>query len=330
MTSSGGTSSATSPIDSVPSASTMPLLCRLNSATSLQLLHRVGGEHRQRHQQRGDLVGALDRAGADVHRHAGDERLLRQRVALHQVVAQRRRVTAASTTSLTFVPNASLIALMSAKSTFVKAASRDAGQPAVDVVDVRRRERQRHRRALRDGAADHAAHLPEPLRRAGDHLHATHRPARRVQRRPARRATTADGAALGSRRGRRLDLAALGPEVEQVRHHVGAGRAVQRRVVHLRDQRDLAGREPLDEPQLPQRPAAVEQLGADLADQRAERVQVARRRQRDAVQVRVEVDVGVVDPVRVVHVQRHLHEPPLERRQQVDAAPRAPCGTARS
>src|SRR5206468_2427754 len=46
---------------------------------------------------------------------------------------------------------------------------------------------------------------------------------------------------------------------------------------------------------------------------------VARPWQRELPHVEVEVEVGVVDPVRVVEAERHLGEPPAERGQQRQA-----------
>ena len=51
-----------------------------------------------------------------------------------------------------------------------------------------------------------------------------------------------------------------GRHVEQQGRDVDAGHAVDERVVRLLDERDVTVFEPLDEPQLPQRPLAVEQV----------------------------------------------------------------------
>ena len=72
----------------------------------------------------------------------------------------------------------------------------------------------------------------------------------------------------------------LAGEVEQHGRDVDAGDAVDQRVVRLLDHRDVAALEPLDEPQLPERAAPVEQLGLHALEQReqlrADRASAAR------------------------------------------------------
>ena len=111
---------------------------------------------------------------------------------------------------------------------------------------------------------------------------------------------------------------------------VGAGDAVDRRVVHLGDEADLAVVEALDEPQLPQRPAAVERAAGDVADDLGQLVHRARRRHGDAVEVGVEVEVGVLDPHRMAEVERHRHQPAAERLEQVQPAVAAGARPART
>ena len=59
------------------------------------------------------------------------------------------------------------------------------------------------------------------------------------------------------------------------------------------------------------------------ADERGELARAAGRGQRGAAHVVVEVEVGILDPQRVVQAERHRHEPAPERRQQVRSAPAA-------
>ena len=61
---------------------------------------------------------------------------------------------------------------------------------------------------------------------------------------------------------------------------------------------DGAGADALDQVDLPQRAAVVERRGREVADERAQRLAVVRRRQRDPVEVVVGVEVRVVLPVR--------------------------------
>ena len=75
--------------------------------------------------------------------------------------------------------------------------------------------------------------------------------------------------------------------------------------------------EPVDDVELPQRAAAVERAAEHPRDGLGELPVVAGRRDRGLADVEVEVEVRVVDPVRQVEPERDLHEPPAQRRQQV-------------
>ncbi len=80
----------------------------------------------------------------------------------------------------------------------------------------------------------------------------------------------------------------------------------------------MAVLEALDDVGLPQRLAAVERAARDVGRERGELPGPARRRQRGAAQVVVEVEVGIVDPGRHVEPERHLDESAAERRHQPD------------
>jgi hypothetical protein len=87
----------------------------------------------------------------------------------------------------------------------------------------------------------------------------------------------------------------------------------------LRQDRDAPALEPLDPPHLPERPAPVELGRVEIADQRAELAQPARRRHRDAVQVIRHIEVLVVDHVRAVEPERHLAQARREARRERQA-----------
>ena len=91
--------------------------------------------------------------------------------------------------------------------------------------------------------------------------------------------------------------------------------------MHLGDDRDAVLLEPFDVPQLPQRAGAVERTAGDLGGERRELARSTGRRQRGAAHVVVEVEVGILDPQRVVQVERHGHEAAPERREQVHPLP---------
>ena len=119
------------------------------------------------------------------------------------------------------------------------------------------------------------------------------------------------------------DLAALGREVEQQRHDLGAAEPVDHGVVDLRQHADEPGLVALDHVQLPQRPRAVERPRHDPRHLVGELLVGARRRERHLAHVVAEVDLGLLDPVRVVEPERHLGEPPAQRRELRRALGRA-------
>jgi hypothetical protein len=103
--------------------------------------------------------------------------------------------------------------------------------------------------------------------------------------------------------------------VEQLR----AGDAVRQRVVHLGHARDAAAFEALEDPQLPQRPGAVQRPARDLGDHLADLVEPAGRGHAHAPDVVLEVEVRILDPHRVVQAERCRDELPPERREQVES-----------
>ena len=93
----------------------------------------------------------------------------------------------------------------------------------------------------------------------------------------------------------------------------------------LRDEGEAARRdaldvvEALDDVELPQRPVEVERAGDQPGHLDAQLAPVARLRQGDVADVELEVEVGVLDPVRVVEVERHPHQPLAEHPGLVEA-----------
>ena len=225
----------------------------------------------------------------------------------------------ASTTSLTVTPNAFFTAFTSASDTDENAIDAVRGDRAVH-RQPRRGQRQRDVRAPRRARGGRRAR-----RRARGCV-----TARTTLRRAAARATTTACAEhLGVARhavGRPLVGAArtrlerrVGVEVEQRGDDRDAGDAVDQRVVDLRDERLVAVLEAFDDVRLPQRLAAVERPARDVGRERRELARSARRGQRGAAHVVVEVEVGILDPRRHVRAERHLDEAAPERRHEVEA-----------
>ena len=124
------------------------------------------------------------------------------------------------------------------------------------------------------------------------------------------------GGALGH-----LACRGVGLEVEELGQQLGPRHAVDGGVVDLRHQTHVAVLEPLDDVHLPQRLGAIELAAAHVAHVAGQLLEAARRRQRGAAQVVVEVEVLVVDPIGVAEAQRHLHQPAPEHGGQGQARP---------
>src|SRR5207253_1969157 len=86
--------------------------------------------------------------------------------------------------------------------------------------------------------------------------------------------------------------------------------------------------EAVDQVQLPQRPRTVEWSREDARHLLGQLLLATWRRQRDLAYVEVEVEVRVVDPVRVVEPEGHLDELPLERWKQWKPVPEQPFDVA--
>jgi hypothetical protein len=114
-------------------------------------------------------------------------------------------------------------------------------------------------------------------------------------------------------------VAPLGAEVEQDAEDLRARHAVDDRVVDLGQHRHAPLGQAVDDVELPQRVRAIERPRDDACDLLGERMLVARRRGGGLADVEVEVEVLVLDPVRVVQAERHLGQAPAEGRQQVQA-----------
>jgi len=104
----------------------------------------------------------------------------------------------------------------------------------------------------------------------------------------------------------------VGREVEQDGGDVDTGDAVDEGVMGLLDEGDVAALQAFDEPQLPQGPAPVEQLGLEPLEQGEELGPVAGAGERRQAHVVGDVEAIVVDPDRVPGVQRHVLQPLTE------------------
>ena len=111
-----------------------------------------------------------------------------------------------------------------------------------------------------------------------------------------------------------------GSVVEQDGEHLRARTPVDGGVVDLGELRDPARRStPSMTYSSHSGRRAVERAGHDAGDHLGQLLGRARRRHRVVADVEVDVEVGVLDPVRQVETERHLHQAAAERRQLVDA-----------
>jgi hypothetical protein len=119
----------------------------------------------------------------------------------------------------------------------------------------------------------------------------------------------------------RVGRLGLRREVEEVDEQVRARHAVDGGVVHLGDHPDPAALEPLGQPHLPQGAAAVELAARHVGGEVAQLADAAGGGERGPPHVQVDVEVGVVEPDRVVEVERHWREPPAELGDEVHPLP---------
>ena len=128
------------------------------------------------------------------------------------------------------------------------------------------------------------------------------------------------GDRVGFPRRRLARRAGVGFHVEHRGQHEGAGGAVDRGVVHLGELGDPAPFvDAFDDVQLPQRAAPVERPGVDATDHLGQLLRRAGWRDGVVADVVVEVEVGVLDPVRQVDPPWHVDQPAAEGGQLVDA-----------
>ena len=287
--------------------------------------------------------GVVLGAGAHADRHHRDQRFVGQAIVLRQVAAQRARAQRHDDV-VERAPDGVAHALG------VGQRHRRVGEAAVGadgrVPRRARRRRHRQRRWMVDlvvRSAQTAAH--EVADRAGDRLgeQVGHHPQAAVARRRGQLAQGPHGEAdellrapevldhrsfeqlaigrngLGMPRNR-LGVRALLVQVEEGGEHHRSRRSVDRGVVDLRERRrHPTAVDPVDDVQLPERSGAVERAGVDPADDIAELLRRAWRRYCVVTDVEVEIEVGVLDPVRQVEAERHLDEPATERHEQTEA-----------
>ena len=114
---------------------------------------------------------------------------------------------------------------------------------------------------------------------------------------------------LGGRRIRRIGVAIPLRALLQVhppRQQVGRGDTVGERVVNLADDRDPAVGQAFDEVHLPQRVAAVQRRGGDLADGLVQLATTAGAFHPPRPHVIVQVDIAVLPPHRVVELEGNI------------------------
>jgi hypothetical protein len=88
-------------------------------------------------------------------------------------------------------------------------------------------------------------------------------------------------------------------------------------MVHLGIEADLVVLHALEHIELPQRARAVQELGVHPSNDALERGAVARRRKAGAEDMTVDVELIVLDPGRMVDVERRLFQPRFQDRRDV-------------
>ena len=90
-------------------------------------------------------------------------------------------------------------------------------------------------------------------------------------------------------------------------------------MVDLQEQGDAAVAEAVESPELPEGPGAIERPPEDLADEAIQLAVVAGRIGGRVAQVRVDVELGRVRPLRPVEASRHLDDPAAEQSELREA-----------
>ena len=111
----------------------------------------------------------------------------------------------------------------------------------------------------------------------------------------------------------------VGGLVEHHREQLGPRRSVDGGVVDLGEDAEEPVGHPLDHIRLPERASAVERSSDDARHDLRQLVVASGRRHRRVADVEVEVEVGVLDPERVVQVEGHLDQPAPQRLEEVEA-----------
>ena len=117
---------------------------------------------------------------------------------------------------------------------------------------------------------------------------------------------------------RRRSLGRFGLEIQENTQELGARDAVDGAVVDLGDHADLVALQPFDDPHLPQRAVPVELAADHVGRELGQLAHPARRGQRGAAEMIVDVELGIVDPHRVAQAEGHLDQPAPEHRCQRD------------
>ena len=218
--------------------------------------------------------------------------------------------TTASTTSLTVPPSEFLIALNCPRSASTHVNRRwgpirtlnGVGGAAWSPVQASAPTLPSARPARSGHGPRAAQRRPDPSHHLGRHGRALEQ--RVGQQLGAARERARDPLVVGRRHRQRI-----GRGVEQHGRDVDAGDPVDERVMGLRQHREAPVGEALDEPQLPQRPAAVERLGEHAARQPLQLAVAAGARQRRVADVVADLEMGIVHPHRAALAERHERQP---------------------
>ena len=282
-------------------------------------LHRVLDVGMQRHRQHRHLIVLRGVAlGPHRHRHGGDQRFLGRLAVIGEVAHQRpgtqrhHRVVDGRADRL-------------AGRLHLGDRQRLGGERAlVGDGDVEMGARGERERALELGEAPFAVRILGAIG-VDRRLHHLGRDAGELDvlrqrvggRRPQHLADAELVVAAAHARRRRADIARLHGRIEQRQRQLHPGLAVERGVMDLGIEGEIAVLQPVDDEELPQRPRAVEQRGMQPPDQLLQLVHGAGPGQRHLADVVVEIDVVVLDPHRIGEVERHRGELVGEERRGV-------------
>ncbi len=282
-----------------------------------QSLCRIGDVGGERGEHGRDLVAQGTLLVVDAHRHrtGGDERLSGELATVFEVLAQGAR-THRQDHVVHLHPERILDGLGALER---ESGERHGAMWSDAVVPRRARSGERHRPVVGSGHPGRTHQTRDVLDRAFDQAERIACETHLGQGRVGEQFLVGGDPFGFDRLG--LEIPTLRGQVVHLGHDLGTRCAVDGRVMHLDHESDPVVLQPFDDPRLPQGTGAVERNRGDLCCDVGQLAASSGCGTADTSYVVVEVEVGVLDPHRVVELERHLDQSSAERGNHVQPRP---------